>query len=177
MDHNRGRKDIGYLLQGDNKQKQVYAAIHTCRAMELLSAFDPTLTGTYPIGIYLPDSDIDIICHYAREELFENVLVNAFGFIDGFELTRKTIRGEACIISRFNHSGFLFEIFGQARPVSEQFAIRHMLIEQKVLSDNDQSFREEIIRLKEKGFSTEEAFCTLLGIEGDPYIELLKLET
>jgi len=33
-----------------------------------------------------------------------------------------------------------------------------------------------VIRLKEKGFSTEEAFCTLLGIEGDPYIELLKLE-
>lgn len=80
MDHNRGRKDISYLLLGDNKQKQVYAAIHTCRAMELLSEYD-------------------------------------------------------------------------------------------------QSFRDQVIRLKEKGFSTEEAFCTLLGIEGDPYIELLKLET
>lgn len=177
MDHCQDLNDISNLLKGDNRQKQVYAAIHTCRVMELLSAFDPTLTGTYPIGIHLPESDIDIICHYAREELFENVLINAFGFREGFELTRKTIRGEVCIISRFNHNGFLFEIFGQARPVREQFAFRHMLIEQKVLSENDQSFRGEIIRLKEKGFSTEEAFASLLGIEGDPYVELLRLET
>ncbi|MEE4255565.1 MAG: DUF4269 domain-containing protein [Bacteroidales bacterium] len=177
MDHHQDRSDLGYLLRGDNKQKQVYAAIHTCRAMELLSAFDPTLTGTYPIGIHLPDSDIDIICHYAREELFENVLVNAFGFREGFELTRKTIRGEACIISRFNHNGFLFEIFGQDRPVVEQYAFRHMLMEHKILSEKDPAFRYELIRLKEKGLSTEEAFCTLLGIDGDPYVELLRLET
>jgi len=80
MDHNQDRSDISYLLKGDNKQKQEYAAIHTCRAMELLS-------------------------------------------------------------------------------------------------ENDPSFRDEIIRLKEKGFSTEEAFAFLLGIEGDPYENLLKLET
>ena len=80
MDHNQGRSDISYLLKGDNKQKQEYAAIHTCRAMELLS-------------------------------------------------------------------------------------------------ENDQSFRDEIIRLKEKGFSTEEAFCNMLGIKGDPCTGSLNFET
>ena len=176
MDQNQDRRDIRFLREGDNKQKQVYEAIHSCRAMELLSAFDATLTGTYPLGIHLQGSDIDIICQYVREEFFENVLMNAFGFREGFSLQRKEIRGETSIIARFNHKEFLFEIFGQEKPVEEQYAYRHMLIENKLLSENDKSFKDEVIRLKEKGFSTEEAFAFLMGIEGDPYIELLNFE-
>lgn len=145
--------------------------------MELLSAFDPVLTGTYPIGIYLPESDIDLICHYSRSEFFENVLLNAFGYLSDFNLKRKNIRGEECIIARFIHNNFLFEVYGQDKAVSEQFAFRHMLVEHKLLEQNDETFKEEVIALKEKGLSTEEAFCSLLGIKGDPYIELLKLET
>jgi len=176
MEKNIDWTDIRYLLEGDTIQKQVYKAIHNCRAMELLAAFDPVLTGTYPIGIYLPDSDIDIICAFSRQAFFENVVLNAFAYHDDFNIIHKLIRGEECIIARFKHSGFLFEVFGQEKPVNEQYAFRHMIVEHRLLAENDALFRKKILSLKEKGLSTEEAFCTLLGIEGDPYENLLQFE-
>ena len=52
-------RDISYLSSGDKNQKEVFLALSKSRVLKFLAAFDPVLTGTYPIGIYLPDSDLD----------------------------------------------------------------------------------------------------------------------
>jgi hypothetical protein len=51
-----------------------------------------------------------------------------------------------------------------------------MLIEHHFLQTKGDNFRKEIIQLKEIGLKTEPAFAKALSIEGDPYLELLKLE-
>ena len=68
------------------------------------------------------------------------------------------------------------DVFGQAVSVKDQYAFRHMLIEHKILKSKGDKFRNKILALKEKGLSTEEAFASLLGIDGDPYTELLRFE-
>ena len=86
------------------------------------------------------------------------------------------IRGVESIIARFRFAGFKFEIFGQPTAVEQQYAYRHMIIEDKILSDRGEEFRKEVLILKEKGLSTEEAFAFLLGIDGDPYDGLMRFE-
>ncbi len=52
-----------------------------------------------------------------------------------------------------------------------------MIIEHKILSSKGDEFRAEIIRLKQDGLKTEPAFAKMLGLQGNPYEELLKFET
>ncbi|WP_313894448.1 DUF4269 domain-containing protein [Psychrobacillus sp.] len=48
-----------------------------------------------------------------------------------------------------------------------------MIVEISILKNNP-SFKEEVIILKEQGVKIEPAFCTLFGLEGDPYEALLE---
>ncbi len=145
--------------------------------LKLLAAFDPILVGTYPIGIYLEESDIDIICQFFRIDHYGSVVLNSFSHLPDFEIKTKMIRGVESMIARFRFDGFKFEIFGQHTAVEEQYAYRHMVIEDMILSGRGEGFRKEVLILKEKGLSTEEAFALLLGIDGDPYENLLKFGT
>ena len=94
--------------------------------------------------------------------------------IKDFDVKEKTIRNRLTVISRFTYQDFFIEIFGQNRPVKEQEAYRHMLIEYKILEEKGENFRQEILALKKKGYKTEPAFAKLLGLDGAPYKELLK---
>lgn len=51
-----------------------------------------------------------------------------------------------------------------------------MLIEYKILEQQGEEFRKEILELKERGYKTEPAFALLLGLQGNPYEALLQLE-
>lgn len=51
-----------------------------------------------------------------------------------------------------------------------------MLIEDIILHEKGSAFRKRIIELKSYGIKTEPAFARLLGLQGDLYSELLKLE-
>lgn len=52
----------------------------------------------------------------------------------------------------------------------------HMLIENEILIEKGIKFRKIIIDLKSNGIKTEPAFANLLGLTGNPYLELLKPE-
>ncbi len=81
------------------------------------------------------------------------------------------------MVANFKVDSFEIEIFGQNIPSERQNAYRHMLIEHKLIIERGENFRQKIIELKQKGFKTEPAFAILLGLEGNPYIELLKYES
>ncbi|WP_343330978.1 DUF4269 domain-containing protein [Polaribacter staleyi] len=60
--------------------------------------------------------------------------------------------------------------------VKTQNAYRHMIVENKILKEKGFEFKQSIKKLKSNGTKTEPAFAKLLGLEGNPYTELLKLE-
>jgi hypothetical protein len=66
------------------------------------------------------------------------------------------------------------EIFAQNVPTQEQNAFRHMLAEARLLNIFGEELRTEVRLLKARGIKTEPAFAKVLGIDGDPYTELLK---
>ena len=50
------------------------------------------------------------------------------------------------------------------------------MVEYNLLNKHGEKFRQQIIELKRQGYKTEPAFALVLGLTGDPYIELLKFE-
>ncbi|HZY81920.1 MAG TPA: DUF4269 domain-containing protein [Cyclobacteriaceae bacterium] len=156
--------DISYLANGTAIQKKGYAAIKSSGTMMILKRFDPVVVGTLPLDLFTSNSDIDIICFCKNAEDLPD-----FGF------RAKLLNGVESYIANFRHDGFDFEIVAQPVPVREQVAYRHMLAEWKILSEKGPEFKEGILALKQSGVKTEPAFAQLLGLKGDPYIELLRL--
>ncbi len=132
------------------------------------------LSGTIPIGVDIETSDLDIICCWQDKTEFIDTLRHNFSGLPNFTCNEYTLRGHETVLANFWTAGFEFEIFGQSRPVKEQESYRHMMIEYRILQENDERFLEKIIELKKQGFKTEAAFAKLLHLPGqDPYTELL----
>ncbi|MBC3539247.1 DUF4269 domain-containing protein [Rufibacter sediminis] len=168
--------NIEYLKKGNKRQQQAYIDLTKLSIFENLQAYNPILTGTIPIGIDLPESDLDIICECSNHQEFAETLTSLYSDKDKFEIRTNTWNNLLSTIATFRAGEFEVEVFGQDYPTKDQNAYRHMLVEHKILNLKGDKFRTEIIRLKQEGLKTEPAFAKLLGLVGDPYVELLRFE-
>ncbi len=164
---------IDYLKHGNERQRQAYKQLNELGIFEALKVYNPLLTGTIPIEIDLPESDLDIICECVDHETFAKDLVSLYSHETAFSIRTHVWNGLTSTIASFRYGEFEFEIFGQNCPTQLQNAYRHMIIEHRILQERDEAFRTNIIRLKQEGMKTEPAFAQLLGLEGDPYATLL----
>jgi len=169
-------KNINYLKNGNVRQRQAYADLSSTRLFQLLEGFDPILTGTIPIGIDLPTSDLDVVCTCADHEQFSKLLQRHFSGYQAFALQTMKYKGTQTTICHFRTFHFEVEIFAQATPSEAQIAYRHMMVEHALLERYGAAFRQKIIALKREGLKTEPAFAQALGLEGDPYEALLNIE-
>ncbi|WP_251029892.1 MULTISPECIES: DUF4269 domain-containing protein [unclassified Pedobacter] len=167
--------DISYLQLGNERQKKAYQVLTDNEIIEKLAPYHPILVGTIPINIDIENSDLDIICEVSDKNEFIDKLNELFGSEKDFTI-HESPKFDA-IKANLIIDGFEIEIFGQNTPTTQQNAYRHMLIEQKLLLAKGEKFRQDIIDLKNQGYKTEPAFAKLLGLEGNPYEELLKLES
>ena len=167
--------DIAYLKLGNERQKNAYSVLNKLKIFKILREYNPTLVGTIPIEIDIPESDLDIICEVYDLEKFEELIIKSFNKYDDFHIEQKTVKGLLTSISYFGYSNFLIEIFGQPKPVIEQNGYRHMIVEKKLLEISGKSARKQIIKLKKLGLKTEPAFAKYFNLKGDPFDELLKL--
>lgn len=168
--------NIEYLKNGNAKQRAAFRTLKDNKIMERLRHFSPLLTGTIPINIDTDESDLDIICCWKSKEEFATTLILEFGKFNSFTLAEQKLNNYETILANFTLDNFKVEIFGQNRPTKEQESFRHMIIEYDILRARGENFRQEIIRLKKEGLKTEPAFGKLLGLEGNPYDELLKYQ-
>jgi hypothetical protein len=169
-------EDISYLQQGTSRQR---AAYHTLTAHGLLSAlesYDPILVGTIPINIDIETSDLDIICYWQQKLLFIQHLQERFNHYPAFSIWEQSTRSGEAVVASFQVEDFEVEVFGQNIPTQEQYAYRHLIIEEILLQQKGNDFRQQVIALKQQGLKTEPAFAQLLGLTGDPYAALLTLE-
>ena len=168
-------RDLTYLLHGTATQRAAYHALEALRVFAFLGAFDPILAGTIPLDIDVPGSDLDVVCYAADVEAFAQHLQNAFGHCDTFVLQHTVVDGLPTAIGQFTSWSFPIEIFGQPRPVMEQHAVCHMVVEERLLRHGGPEVRRQIRHLKGQGLKTEPAFAAVFGLPGDPYQTLLQL--
>ncbi len=170
-------KNIEYLKSGNARQKNAYSLLFKLGIFDCLKKYNPILTGTIPIEIDLPDSDLDIICECEDHIAFENYLTDKFEKYYDFQIWTNSHYGIKSTIASFSFEGQKIEIFGQTIPTDKQNSYRHMLIEKQILQEKGTEFKNQIVELKKQGIKTEPAFAQMLGLEGNSYLELLKLDT
>lgn len=166
-------RDLAYLRNGSAIQLRGLKALEASGIFENLHGFDPVLTGTLPLDLFVESSDLDILCHAADLTAFRAFVTQQLSAYDKFRIFEYVVRGEHSVVVNFWFQGFAFEIFAQKIPVNEQMAYRHLVIEYEILIRNGALFRERILALKQQGVKTEPAFAQLLNLPGDPYLSLL----
>lgn len=165
-----------YLKTGNKRQQKALEILTNYSILNILARYTPVVTGTIPINIDIETSDIDIICYWENKSEFISIIQSNFHKYKNYILEDKTISGIETILANFTIEDQQIEVFGQRIPVLQQAAYRHMIIEYNLLQKYGDEFRQKIIELKRKGYKTEPAFAMLLGITGNPYDELLKIE-
>lgn len=168
--------DPQYLMHGNPRQREVYSALKRLGIFEQLSAFTPVLAGTVPLDIDIAGSDLDILLEVHALESAGKLLSRLYGHLDSYRCRiKEEAAGTFRIVTRFNWQGWPIEIFGVAKPVERQNGYRHMVVEARILQLLGQNAKEQIRTMKKNGLKTEPAFAALLGLQGDPYEELLRL--
>lgn len=170
-------RDLSYLKHGNYRQQAVYDVLAELQIMDRLREFDPILVGTIPIGIDLPESDLDIICCVSDFKEYQEVITERLGSISTLKFSCEPGKAEAAesLVVQFTYKDWLFELFAQPVPTVLQNGFRHMVVEHRILNILGEEARQSIISLKQSGVKTEPAFAKLLGIEGDPFQQLLLL--
>ncbi|MFP6740345.1 MAG: DUF4269 domain-containing protein [Alphaproteobacteria bacterium] len=167
-----------YSRRGNSRQRAAYTTLMDLALFERLAAYGPVLAGTIPIAIDVADSDLDILCRVSDFMGFANDVEAKFAGRTRFRMSKVVVRqGAPSLKASFIHGGFEVEIFGQDRPVIEQWGYRPMVVEARLLDLGGAALRTAIMALRHQGLKTEPAFARLLGLAGDPYEAMVELET
>lgn len=143
--------------------------------LEALARFDPHVAGTPPLGLDLPDSDIDVLCRAADADAFATAIWSFACNLESFTMHQWTGDGRP-IVAGFRIHGWAIEMFGDARPVAEQRGWRHLVIERRLLALGGTALHAAVMKRRRDGLKTEPAFADVLRLGGDPYLALLDLE-
>lgn len=163
------------MLNQTKLLQRANSILNDLKIYEALQEYSPTLTGTIPIGIEIPESDLDIICEAHDLIDFQSRIVDWYGHMEDFKIKQDSIGDVPTVVASFIHDAFPIEIFGQPIPVAEQHAYRHMQIEARLLTFGGVKAQQAIRQLKLSGLKTEPAFAAYFGLDGDPYQHLLTL--
>lgn len=156
---------------------QAYSALIKSNVLNALKEHQPLVAGTFPLGLQTQGSDLDVLLSAHDLAALEDEARSLFGAFECFETTRTQAQNQDTLIIRFKVEDTPFELFAQNTPTIEQRAYKHFQTEEKLLKLGGEPFRKAVFRLREQGLKTEPAFAQLLGLRGDPYLELLKLHS
>ena len=170
-----GGEGLRWLEQGDKRQRGLAASLHRSSLLERLALYRPSIAGTFPIGIDIPGSDLDVLCEVHNHEEFLRICASRYGHLDGFEADRRSAEGEERSVVRFLWEQIPIELFGQGRPPALQNGCRHMLVERRLLALDEPSVAESIRTLKQAGLKTEPAFASFYKLPGNPYEVMYRL--
>lgn len=89
-----GEEGLRWLEQGNEHQQELADALHRSGMLTRLALYHPSIAGTFPIGIDIPGSDIDVLCEVDDHAHFLPVCTSTYGHLDGFEAYQRHVEGE-----------------------------------------------------------------------------------
>jgi len=140
----------------------------------------PLISGSFPLGLELPSSDLDLLCEASDLGAFETRLNSWFSSLNSqhakdFSCKRAFYQGIETSLARWMWKDLPVELFVQKPEVLEFRSHRHFLVEDRLLKLGGKKIAEQIRKLKKLGLKTEPAFAEAFKIEGDSYLELERL--
>ncbi|MBI1364070.1 MAG: DUF4269 domain-containing protein [Proteobacteria bacterium] len=148
---------------------EALAETHSMALPMLLEGFNPCLTGSFAVGLALPDSDLDFVCEAHDMGAFEQAVRDAFSDCTDFDCVQKEMRGgPACVATFESPNGYSVELIGQPVPVKQNYAYLRMLVTARLLALAGKEGRDALLKLKKNGVTTDEALAVLFGIDSAP---------
>lgn len=174
--NNKDFININYLKHGNKKQQNSYKVLKELDIFNVLRKFNPILVGTIPINIDIENSDLDIVCEVYDFKEFQKTVEDRYSIFSKFHISNNSTDNETILTINFYVEDIEIEIYAQSLSSCKQNGYRHMVVEDRILRLGGERTREEIVILKKSGLKTEPAFAKHLGLDGNPYDELLRLE-
>lgn len=169
---------MAHLATGNERQQDAYRVLKSSGLLDILADYHPYPAGTVPIDIDVPGSDLDLLCYAEDLDAFEAEMHDQIGAVGEF----RCIRGDGnhpdqrpYVTFNLQVGHWPVEVFAQSVPVHRQNAYLHMIVEWRLLRLWGDVGHREIRRLKRAGWKTEPAFASVLGLQGDPYVDMLHL--
>lgn len=173
---NKDFTNINYLKHGNIKQQNAYKVLKKLDIFNVLRKFNPILVGTIPINIDIENSDLDIVCEVYDFKEFQKIVEDRYSMFSKFHISNNSTDNETILTVNFYVEDIEIEIYAQSLDSCKQNGYRHMVVEDRILRLGGERTREEVVILKKNGLKTEPAFAKHLGLDGNPYDELLRLE-
>lgn len=167
-------RDLSYLMNGTPSQQRAYETLSSLDVMFLLRRCKPLLAGTVPLDLDMPGSDLDIICSCPDLPALAAFLKKHFGRRPGFKMKKGIFQSTPTLVAFFETDTFPIQIFTQPTAVQKQRAVRHLLIEKRLLQLVGMKLRLAVRHWKAQGVKTEPAFARYFGVTEDPYLTLQK---
>lgn len=158
------------------KNTHVFSALKELKILEDFKKNKPLIAGTFPLGLAVHNSDIDVIMSSVDLDQIKLELTSQYSQYKDFKIKTEFIKNEISLICNFNFQEIAFEIFVQHIDSVKQTAYRHFLIEERLLKLGQNLLLEKIRILRKQGLKTEPAFTEALGLHGDAYQILLDLQ-
>ena len=167
--------DIAYLKLGSDRQQAAFITVIELDLFSVLADDDPLLTGTLPLGLDLPDTDLDVICQVEDFAEFSVVMRAVYGEYDEFEYAESLHGGIPSAACSFRYNKFRVKIVGQPIPTREQDAYRRTTAAARLLRMAGETALEEVRRLRATGMQTNLAVSAYFRLEGEPERALAEL--
>lgn len=156
---------------------KIWQSLQRSQVLSVFKNEKPLIAGTFPLGVFNQNSDLDILLSVDNIEKFVEKTAQHFSRADQFKVSRFVRDEQQTVIINFSIDQVEFELFAQSIESVKQIAYQHFLIEEKLLKYGGRVFSEKIKALRSSGLKTEAAFAKALNLSGDPYEALLALQT
>ena len=159
---------LDVLQQGTTRQKDAFKCITERHFLSSLAEFRVVLISTVALGIYTPQSDLDLICEADDLDYFSKRVKEMYAEFSEFKDVKTPNPAQSRCYS-FRCDDFEIEIFGATVRLEDQFGYRHYLAMARLINIGGEAFRDKLQKAKLSGMKTEPAIASILGLEGDPY--------
>ncbi|MFV8257176.1 VOC family protein [Bdellovibrio bacteriovorus] len=156
------------------KNEAIHTAVKSSGVLKSLKEHQPLLVGTYPLGMNVSGSDVDVLINIPDLTTAETLLKKHFSGFENFKA--ETHAQYAAVTASFDFQGVTFEVFAQVKGTVKQNGNLHFLVEERLLHVGGSFLAEKILALRKAGDKTEPAFAKALNLSGNPYDELLRLQ-
>lgn len=165
---------LSSVINIENKA-ELYEWLRKSQFLENLSVWQPIISGSLPLGLSLPSSDLDILLYSANIDQASVDISKALAHItDLVWHPAYPSHGGNGLLGKVEEAPLPIEIFLCDTPVLQQNSHRHLLTEYLYLVREGEQLRNKVLRLKSDGKNTEEAFALALGLTGHTLDAMLK---
>lgn len=162
------------IRDGSPAQMRAYTvAYDQLLLFDRLAEYNPMWVGTYPLGLDVAGSDIDVLCNPVHLRAFISHVRDTYATYSEFKLTWQLVDGTPTITVRFVCDGIPVELFAQPRPIDQQPAYLHMRVEARLLAIGGDAAAAAIRDMKAGGLKTEPAFVKYFKLPGDDAYQTL----